>query len=49
MQDLTLWFSPGFADDAKMEKGYISQPDRPGNGFEAQNALYAVMRDVAAG
>jgi L-alanine-DL-glutamate epimerase-like enolase superfamily enzyme len=36
----------GFADDAKVEKGLISLPDRPGIGFEAQNALYAVMREL---
>ena len=36
----------GFADDAKVEKGYLKLPDRPGIGFEAQNALYAVMRDL---
>lgn len=37
----------GFADDAKVENGWIRLPDRPGIGFEAQNALYAVMRDLA--
>ena len=37
----------GFADDAKVESGYLKLPDRPGIGFEAQNALYAVMRDLA--
>jgi len=37
----------GFADDAKVENGYLKLPDRPGIGFEAQNALYAVMRDIA--
>jgi L-alanine-DL-glutamate epimerase-like enolase superfamily enzyme len=36
----------GFADDAKVEKGHISLPDRPGIGFEGQNALYAVMREL---
>ena len=36
----------GFADDAKVENGYLRLPDRPGIGFEAQNALYAVMREV---
>ncbi len=36
----------GFADDAKVENGYMKLPDRPGIGFEAQNALYAVMRDL---
>jgi L-alanine-DL-glutamate epimerase-like enolase superfamily enzyme len=37
----------GFADDAKVENGYLKLPDRPGIGFEAQNALYSVMRDLA--
>jgi L-alanine-DL-glutamate epimerase-like enolase superfamily enzyme len=36
----------GFADDAKLENGYLKLPDRPGIGFEAQNALYAVMRGL---
>ena len=38
----------GFADDATVENGYLKLSDRPGIGFEAQNALYAVMRDLAA-
>lgn len=38
----------GFADDAKVEDGYLRLPDRPGIGFEAQNALYAVMRELVA-
>jgi L-alanine-DL-glutamate epimerase-like enolase superfamily enzyme len=37
----------GFADDAKVENGYLRLPERPGIGFEAQNALYAVMRELA--
>jgi L-alanine-DL-glutamate epimerase-like enolase superfamily enzyme len=37
----------GFADDAKVEDGWLKLPDRPGIGFEAQNALYAVMREIA--
>ena len=37
-----------FADDAKVENGYLKLSDRPGIGFEAQNALYAMMRDLAA-
>jgi D(-)-tartrate dehydratase len=37
----------GFADDAKVENGYLRLPQRPGIGFEAQNALYAVMRELA--
>ena len=39
----------GFADDAKVEDGYLKLPDRPGIGFEAQNALYAVMRGLVPG
>jgi len=38
----------GFADDAVLADGYLSLPDRPGIGFEAQNALYKIMRDLAA-
>ena len=38
----------GFAYDAKVENGYLKLSDRPGIGFEAQNALYAVMREIAA-
>ncbi len=38
----------GFADDAKVDNGYLKLPERPGIGFEAQNALYAVMRELAA-
>jgi len=37
----------GFADDAKVEDGYLMLSDRPGIGFEAQNDLYAVMRRLA--
>ena len=37
----------GFADDARVENGWMKLPDRPGIGFEAQNALYAVMRGLA--
>jgi len=33
----------GFADDAQIDNGYLRLPDRPGIGFEAQNALYAEM------
>ena len=33
----------GFADDAQIDDGYLRVPDRPGIGFEAQNALYAEM------
>ena len=37
----------GFADDAKVENGMLRLSDRPGIGFEAQNALCQVMRDIA--
>jgi len=37
----------GFADDAKVEDGYLQLPDRPGIGFEAQNALYACMSQLS--
>ena len=37
----------GFADDAQVENGHIRLPERPGIGFEAQNALYAVMKNLA--
>ncbi|MDH4150023.1 MAG: mandelate racemase [Betaproteobacteria bacterium] len=39
----------GFADDAKVEDGYLKLPDRPGIGFEAQNSLYAKMQEMTAG
>jgi L-alanine-DL-glutamate epimerase-like enolase superfamily enzyme len=38
----------GFADDARVENGYLKLPQRPGIGFEAQNQLYAVMRELVA-
>jgi L-alanine-DL-glutamate epimerase-like enolase superfamily enzyme len=38
----------GFADDAKVENGFLKLPQRPGIGFEAQNHLYAVMRELVA-
>ena len=38
----------GFADDAKVENGYLKLADRPGIGFEAQNQLYAVMKGLTA-
>ncbi|MFZ9181654.1 MAG: enolase C-terminal domain-like protein [Hylemonella sp.] len=37
----------GFADDSKVENGLLTLSDRPGIGFEGQNALYAVMRQIA--
>jgi D(-)-tartrate dehydratase len=38
----------GFADDAKLDGGYLTLSDRPGIGFEGQSALYALMRELAA-
>jgi L-alanine-DL-glutamate epimerase-like enolase superfamily enzyme len=37
----------GFADDARIENGYITLSDRPGIGFEGQAALHALMRKLA--
>ena len=37
----------GFADDARIEKGFISLSDRPGIGFEGQTRLYKIMRELA--
>jgi L-alanine-DL-glutamate epimerase-like enolase superfamily enzyme len=37
----------GFADDARLDGGYLTLSDRPGIGFEGQSALYAIMRDLA--
>ncbi|MEY2620866.1 MAG: hypothetical protein RIT26_686 [Pseudomonadota bacterium] len=36
----------GFADDARVENGLITLSDRPGTGFEGQNALYALMQQI---
>jgi L-alanine-DL-glutamate epimerase-like enolase superfamily enzyme len=38
----------GYADDAEVEDGFLKLSERPGIGFEAQAALYAIMREVAA-
>jgi L-alanine-DL-glutamate epimerase-like enolase superfamily enzyme len=38
----------GFADDARLEGGYLALSDRPGIGFEGQAALYDLMRELAA-
>ena len=37
----------GFADDARIEGGAITLPDRPGIGFEGQARLYRIMRELA--
>lgn len=36
----------GFTDDTKIENGFISLSDRPGIGFEGQNALFEIMRKI---
>jgi D(-)-tartrate dehydratase len=38
----------GFADGTRVEDGWLRVPDRPGIGFEAQDKLYALMRELAA-
>ena len=38
----------GFADDAKVEEGYLRLSERPGVGFEGQARLYRIMRELAA-
>jgi L-alanine-DL-glutamate epimerase-like enolase superfamily enzyme len=38
----------GYADDARIENGHLTLSDRPGIGFEAQSALYRIMRELAA-
>jgi D(-)-tartrate dehydratase len=38
----------GFADDAKVEDGYLRLSERPGIGFEGQAGLYRIMRELAA-
>jgi L-alanine-DL-glutamate epimerase-like enolase superfamily enzyme len=37
----------GFADDAKVDDGWLRLPERPGIGFEGQNELYALMRAIS--
>ena len=36
----------GFANDARIEGGFISLSDRPGIGFEAHARLYKIMREL---
>lgn len=38
----------GFADDARVEGGYLTLSERAGIGFEGQSALYSIMRELAA-
>jgi L-alanine-DL-glutamate epimerase-like enolase superfamily enzyme len=37
----------GFADDAKVEDGYLPLSQRPGIGFEGQARLYRIMRELS--
>jgi L-alanine-DL-glutamate epimerase-like enolase superfamily enzyme len=37
----------GFADDARIEGGFIQVSDRPGIGFEGQSQLFDIMRTLA--
>jgi L-alanine-DL-glutamate epimerase-like enolase superfamily enzyme len=37
----------GFADDARVEDGYLRLSQRPGIGFEGQARLYRIMRELA--
>jgi L-alanine-DL-glutamate epimerase-like enolase superfamily enzyme len=36
----------GFADDARVENGFMTLSDRPGIGFEGQAGLYGLMRGL---
>ena len=38
----------GFADDARIDGGYLPLSERPGIGFEGQARLYRLMRELAA-
>jgi L-alanine-DL-glutamate epimerase-like enolase superfamily enzyme len=38
----------GFADDARLDGGYLALSERPGIGFEGQSALYKIMSELAA-
>ncbi|HEY4253368.1 MAG TPA: enolase C-terminal domain-like protein [Roseomonas sp.] len=38
----------GYADEARVEDGWLALPDRPGIGFEGQAELYGLMRDLSA-
>jgi L-alanine-DL-glutamate epimerase-like enolase superfamily enzyme len=37
----------GYADDARVEDGYLTLSDRPGIGFEGHSRLYRIMKELA--
>src|SRR5215510_993708 len=45
---MSLAVAGGFADDARVEDGYLRLSERPGIGFEGQAGLYRIMRELAA-
>lgn len=45
----TFGIFAGFADDSIVDKGMLSLSERPGIGFEGQNTLYEVMRQIVPG
>ena len=36
----------GYEDDAEVVDGYLTPPNRPGIGFEGQQALYALFKEL---
>src|SRR6202012_5624275 len=38
----------GFADDARLDGGYLTLSDRPGIGFEGQARLYRIMKELVS-
>ena len=42
----TFGIFAGFADDSKVDAGKLTLSERPGIGFEGQNSLFEVMRQI---